>query len=237
MDVERERLRTLYKGYTDEQLIEISRDEANLTDAAQTALTEELTARGLEYGPASEEIESGFGAGIPGIFPSSAAVMEKALEPGGEVEGDSIELVSLFDGHELSRACEALEAGGVPPEIRQREGNALTGSPSWYEIWVATADLEQAQGILREKMGYFPLAEMDGPDIEGDDDGTMVPVGSMETRGEADEAVKLLERDGFVARVAAGADGQNFNIEVKLAERERALHALAGDLGLEDAAV
>ena len=233
MDAERERLTALYKGYTNEKLMAMGRDEQNLTDVAQTALAEELTARGLEYGPSSEELESGFAAGIPGIFPSSAAVVEKALEPGGEVDGDETELMSFFDGHELARACESLEAAGVPLEVRQREGNALTGSPSWYEVWVATTHMDRAQGVLREKLGYFPLAEAEGSDSLDDDDGSMSSVASMDTRAEAEQAARMLEHKGFTARVAELKGDAGFNIEVKSSEREQALHALVSDLGLD----
>lgn len=159
IDTERERLQALYKTYPDQQLLAMSRDEESLTDAAQTALTEELAARGLEYGPASEELESGFAAGIPGMFPSSAAVMEQALEPGGETEAGMTELVTFFDGHELGRACETLEAAGISPAVRQRDGNALTGSPSWFEVWVDQEQVTAAQNILREKMQLFPAVD------------------------------------------------------------------------------
>lgn len=233
MDVERERLRTQYKSYTDEQLLALSRDEASLTDAAQTAVVEELTARGLEYGPASEELETGFAAGIPGMFPSSAAVMEKALEPGGEVRDGMAELVTFFDGHELTRGCEALEAAGILPEIRPREGNALTGSPSWFEVWVAEAEVVKAQGVLREKLGLFPLAEVESSSRDAAAEEEMESIAVMDTHTEAEDAASRLRAKGFSARVMPGEDGEaGVGVEVRPAERERALEALAADLGL-----
>ncbi len=228
MDVERERLSELYKTYTDAQLVQLSRDEPTLTDAAQTALTEELTARGLEYGPASEELETGFAAGIPGMFPSSAAVMEKALEPGGESEDGMAELISFFDGHELTRACEALDAAGIHLEMRQREGNAMTGTASWYEVWVADENVERSQQVLREKLGLFPVAEQATGSAE--DDGTTLPIALMETRAEADAAVKSLKSAGFDARTVPDQEENGFSVEVPPSQRERALAALASEL-------
>lgn len=234
MDVERERLAAQYKGYTDEQLFSLSRDERNLTDAAQTALTRELTSRGLEYGPASEELETGFGPGIPGVFPSNAAVMEKALEPGGEIKDGMVELVTFFDGHELTRGCEALESAGIIPEIRPRAGNAMTGSPSWFEVWVAEAEVSGAQDLLREKLGLFPVGEVENDSLEDDEeDGTMSSVAVMETQGEAEDAVRRLRDKGLTARTIPVQDGEEgVGIEVKSSEQERALDILAAGLGL-----
>ena len=238
---ERERLVTLYKTYSDEELLRLSRAEESLRPEAQTAVTEELAARGLEYGPASEELESGFGAGIPGMFPSGAAAMEQALEPGGEVRDGMAELSSFFDGHELTRACDALEAAGVGLAIRQREGNAMTGSPAWFEVWVAEADTDRAQSVLREKLGLFPLAEMEGSDPpEGIDDPSesgMSTVAVMDTQAEAAAAVRQLEAKGFTARVNTAEPGeQGVAVEVRHSEREAALEALAANLGLSPSA-
>ena len=231
MDVERERLQAQYKGYTDEQLLSLSRNEQNLTDAAQTALTTELTARGLEYGPASEELETGFGAGIPGIFPSNAAVMEKALEPGGQVEDGMAELVTFFDGHELTRGCEALESAGIIPEIRPREGNAMTGSPSWFEVWVAEAEVTRAQKILQERLGLFPPPEVEGTDATDGD--AMSSVAIMDTQAEAEDAVRRLQAKGFAARTVPALNGEEgVGVEVKSSERERAVDVLAAGLGI-----
>ena len=126
MEGEQERLERMYGELGDEHLRDLHDDRDSLTLDGQIALARVLASRGLAPGPAAEEplpaeqgeeLEQGFTPGIPGVIPSGAGAMERALEHGGARRDGMVKLVTFFDGTDLTRACEALEAEDVelPP--------------------------------------------------------------------------------------------------------------------------
>ena len=237
MDAERDRLERVYGEFGDGQLLALAEDQGNLTDAARAALMAELGKRGLQGEVAPpHELEQGFGPGIPGIFLGGASAVETALEPGGEIEGGWANLISFFDGHELSRACDALAAATIEPQVHAIDGDAMIGVPPRFEVWVAEADVTRAQALLRAQLGLFPLPEQ--PDTDEIDDGTLVPMASIATRLEADEVMRILASEDVTARLrtpdyGSPQDGdQTYTVEVRPSQLDRALELVEARLGM-----
>lgn len=261
MESEAARLESLYHEMSEEHLMDLARDPESLTGEARAVLNRELASRGLnapvvrrspienhaEVAPVAEpELEQGFTPGIPGVFPSSAAIMEQALEPAGEEIDGRVRLVALFDGHELTQACETLEAAGITPEIEPVTGDAMSGAPPRYDIWIPADQLERAESLLRETMGLFPLAEVEertGTDdvysLESDgsselSDDESITVAELESEAEAANVLHLLEQRGIAARLdeRRRAEDSVYAVQVDAAEQERALSVVASALGV-----
>ncbi len=242
MASERERLGEVYEGMGDRKLLELAGAPEELTDEGRGALAGEMRRRGLameaggaERGVTSgpvvmgeeEEREQGFGAGIPGVIPTGASAVEQALEPGGEERQGMARLISFYDGIELGQACEALEGAGVAFNIEEVAGDAMSGAPPHFAVWVETAAQEPARGVMREAMGLFPAAEVEGAVAE-ESDGV---VGLFEARSEAEEVLGMLAAEGFAARVEEQDLG--FGVVVAPREQERALEVVASRMGVE----
>ena len=246
---ERERLAELYAEMGDGELQGMAPEE--LTDDGRLALAGEMRRRGLsavaavpveEHGVVvpglvgvdeEPEREQGFGAGIPGVIPTGAAAVEQALEPGGEERRGMARLISFYDGIELGRACEALEGAEVAFDIEEVPGEAMSGVPGHFAVWVESGAQERAREVLREAMGLFPAAEVDGAGSEFsgvENDGV---VGVFETRGEAEEVTRILAGEGFGARVEEQGEEMGYGVVVSPGEQERALGVVARGLGVE----
>ncbi len=239
---EEQRLGTLYAGFGDEQLMGLARDAGNLTPVALAALTAEAQGRGLRLPgvTVSEDVLSGhepvsvtahnrgdgFGVGVPGFFPGAGPAVEQALEPSGETRAGMTALVTLYDGLELSRACQALAAAGIAPAIEELAGDAVTGSATRYEVWVNAAAVEQGRQVLRAQMGLFPEGEVEGGDLaEGDG-----MVGQFDSENEAGEMLKVLADAGIPARLQQ--ESGTWLLSVEPFHHERALDLLAGQFEL-----
>ena len=258
MDNESARLERLYHDMNDEHLLALARDPDSLTADARSALDREIAARGLSVPaplrrersagildqgarPVDEEpeLEQGFTPGIPGVFPSSAAIMEQALEPAGEVIDGRARLISFFDGHELSHACETLEAAGIIPEIESVGGDAMSGAPPRFDIWVRAGGLERAEALLREKMGLFPLPEVakepvSARDSEGEELESSITVAELESEADARHVLDLLHAQAIDARLdeRRRSEDQVYAVQVDAADQQRALATVASALGV-----
>jgi hypothetical protein len=248
-------LRTIFGDLGDGELLRMAADRQSLTEAGQRALTEEMQSRGLKM-VAAEKLDDGsailpqvqeataaderadaFGVGVPGMVPAAGAAVEQALEPGGETRMGMTALVSFFDGMQLSQACEALEAAGISPAVQEIEGDATTGTPSRFEIWVDAQDVEKGKAALRARLGLFPLAESVEPEGEfaGEElDGEAERVvGEFETADEAGEVKAMLIAAGIPAETAASEMDEGMTaVTVEPADYERALGLVAERLGL-----
>ena len=236
MEGEQERLERLYRELGDEHLLDLADESGDLTPEAEGVLQRELQRRGLKPATAEPEAivmteeperESGFGAGIPGVFPASAAMMEQALEPKQTREGMS-SLISFYDGIELSKACGILEEAGMEPSIEAVDGDAQTGVPPRYEVWLETEDVEEAKSLLRDKMGLFPLAEVDGEA----DVATTGLVGVFQSTADVDQVRELLTEAGIVVTVTPDAETGEYEVSVPPEEQARALDVVANGMGL-----
>lgn len=252
MNAEQDRLARIYRELGDEHLQDLAAEPDDLTDAGRLAVATEMRRRGFDPAPDQQapkpdvpiemteahELEQGFSPGIPGMFPSSAAIMEQALEPGG-VRKDGMEsLVSIYDGLELARACEILEAAEMEPAIHPIGDEEQSQAPTRFEIWLDARDIPAAKTLLRTKMGLFPFAEVDPTDNapnsaeEASDLADDLVVGFFESLDEAKRMQKTLLAQGFHATIEeVGEDGAD--VLVPTAEHERALAFLASQLGAE----
>jgi hypothetical protein len=250
MESERERLERLYAELGDEHLKDLADDAEDLTDDGRMALAAEMQKRGFTSEPVRDpiepvteapDLESGFGPGIPGIIPSGAAVMEQALEHGGEERLGWVKLISLSDGLELGRACEFLDNSDVEFAIREVGHDAQSGAPSSFEIWVEASGLDLAQRVLREKMGFFPPPEVDETqdpqDLHSSEDSATL--GNFSTRAEADEVAQLLTNAGVPHQVAGPEtidEEEWYTIHVAPADLDRGLEVASHGLGMTHAA-
>ena len=242
MGMDQGRLEQLYAEMGDEHLLDMAEDMDDLTDEGRVALTAELRKRGiLPETPAptpmmpeiEPQLETGFGAGVPGILPSGASMMEQALEPAeptADAKDGHSRLISFYDGLELSKACGFLEAAALEPVIEPIAGDALSGVPPRFEVWLETGDIEAAKKLLRAKMGLFPAAEVD--DEEFADQPVTGLVGVFESEDEADEVMALLLEDGFEASVTEDEDEGMWHVMVPPKDQEKAIAVVAGELGL-----
>ena len=129
MEAEQDRLRRLYAEMGDEHLLDMASEPEDLTMDARMALDAEMHRRGLKAHPRppvregvdgkvsvpaddTNERAYAFGVGIPGVVPASGSAVETALEPGGEVRQGMSALVSISDGHELTRRAERSKRRG-----------------------------------------------------------------------------------------------------------------------------
>ena len=252
---ELDRLEKVYEELGDAELVRIAGDPSSLTESGQMALTQELQRRGLKV-PAAEKLDDGsailpqvheataaderadaFGVGVPGMVPAAGAAVEQALEPGGETKMGMTALLSFFDGMQLSQACEALESAGISPAVQEIEGDATTGTPSRFEIWVDTKDVERGKAALRVRLGLFPLADavemngdLAGVELDGEEERV---VGEFETAAEAGEVKAMLVAAGIPAETSASEMEEGMtSVVVEPADYERALELVAERLGL-----
>jgi hypothetical protein len=247
MESEQERLQKLYGEMGDGHLLDLAEDMDSLRDEARVALTQELQKRGIMPQPPQSapvmpeiepELETGFGAGMPGIFPGGASMMEQALEPAeAENAKDGMSrLISFYDGMQLSTACDLLEDAEMEPVIEPIAGDALSGVSPRFEIWLETGEIERAKALLRAKMGLFPAAEVDEDDDERDDvdeaQGELV-VADFESMPEAEAARAILIAAGIAATVDADESSEAVSVVVPAADQERALEVLAEKMGLQ----
>ena len=239
METEQERLQKLYREMGDEHLLDMAEDSDDLTDPARLALEQELRHRGMTPEPPADqpiiateepERENGFGPGIPGIFPASASVVEQALEaPQPDKDGLSA-LISFYDGIELSKACAILEDAEIEPVIEPIDGDAQSGVPPRFEVWLDTRDLEHAKTLLRMKMGLFPLAETD--DYGSGDFEPRGVVGVFDSKPEAEDVHTVLVQAGISSRVEANVENETYEVLVEPEDQERAVAVVASGMGL-----
>jgi hypothetical protein len=250
METEQDRLQRLYQELGDEHLLDLAEDQEDLTDEARLALGTELRRRGIVPDAAAVAApgstveptlvamrETGFESGVPGILPGGAAAMEQALDDSGGEEKDGMRrLIAFYDGLELAKAMAVLDEAEMDPVV---EAVASDGAPAHYEIWVETADLTQAQALLRQRMGLFPLAEVDedGAIEDGADEGDpMGRVAQFDTEVEAERVRAMLADHGFAAETERDEDEESgkayWSVTVEPEEHTRAVELVAGELGL-----
>ena len=254
LETEQARLQRLYHEMGDEHLLDLADDADDLTDEARLVLTNELRERGLTPAPhaaappivaASDEPveetveperEQGFGAGVPGMFPGGATAMEQALEAPQTRKDGLTTLISFYDGMQLAKACEILEADNIQPVIEPIAGDALSGVPPRFEVWLDKGQIERAQALLRLKMGLFPGAEIDGDDEGAEADEGDGVVAMFETASEAEEARAMLANGGIEGTVKRSVDEDSdavtWQLSVEPSEQERAIEIVATGMGL-----
>jgi hypothetical protein len=135
---------------------------------------------------------------------------------------------------QLGKACEILESDNMQPVIEPIAGDAMSGVPPRFDVWLDKGQIERAQALLRLKMGLCPTAEVDDDDAEAEvGDGV---VAMFETASEAEEARAMLANAGIEGTVKRFADEDSdavtWELSVDPAEQERAIGVVAAGMGL-----
>lgn len=231
------RLRGVYLGMGDAELMELREKIGDLTGNAREALAEELRERGLDAPTSSfaggEELGGEVG------LPTAADLMPGYL---GAVAPE-MELRTFYDALEAGRACEFLDEAGIPfhvADMTQEEGGrgAAEGGPAVaLRVTVPLTDFERAKAVLRKGMGLFPLQEVTTAD-EMVDDGTRTPVGYVATREDAEEIAGMLTVAGLRYWVVENAEGSEaeenrYAVEVREVDLFAAGEAIDKGLGVE----
>ena len=217
---EQTRLAALYRDSSDEELVNLYTDRANLTDAAQQALVVEISSRHLE---------------LPSAEPTSRAP-EYTPDLVSDLHGDGLTaLITFYNGMDLGLACDHLGAAGIELAVRPIPGTDV--SPEAFQIRLAPVDRPHAEQILRSEMGLFPKQEVTEEDTMADG-GEMVILGEFPTEEEATHATDALGEEGIIYRVTAPEeDGENdapgYSVEVHANDLDRGLAVVADALGLK----
>lgn len=204
-------LQEQYREMSDGELVELAGKPDDLTDVALEVLRGEMTHRGLKAEAAAKpEVDS---AGMP------------RPEFGSKLPDGSVVLMTFNDAMAAGNACDFLEAEGIEVNVRDvsekdtTSGSFYGGPAVALQVIVPGTERDRAVGILREKMGLFPLQEVEEAD-ELVDDGTLTAVGYFATREDADHVARALDEAKIWNRVVAHEDGtvedeNAFSLEVR----------------------
>jgi hypothetical protein len=133
-------------------------------------------------------------------------------EFGAKLPNGTVVLTTFYDAIAAGEACDWLEAEGMEVDVRDVSekssvgGSFYGGPPVAMQVIVAVRDRDRAMKILREKMGLFPLREVEEADPVVDD-GTVATLGDFARREDADEVVKVLGEARIWNRVTANPEG------------------------------
>lgn len=195
------RLQENYGGMSDRELFDLAARPDDLTEVAHEALRAEMTSRGIER--ALEEPTGG--------PPMSARELPK-VDWGDRLPGGRVVLMTFRDAMDAGNASDWLDAAGIAADMED-VSDKTTGGGSFYggppvalQMIVKKTDLDRAMGVLREKMGLFPLQEVEEADPVVDD-GTVTALGYFGKREDAEEVVKVLDEGRIWHRIVANAEG------------------------------
>ena len=112
----------------------------------------------------------------------------------------------------------------------------VDGLPVALEVIVPGKDRARAVTVLREKMGLFPLQEVEEADAVVDD-GTVSALGYFGQRGDAEEVARVLEEAGVWHRVVANSEGtvedeNAYSVEVREIDQAKAVEIVERAMGL-----
>jgi len=250
-----QRLVELYREMKDEELLELAAQPDDLTDEAQGVLRTEMASRRLQAVAApvaeaghigmAERNAAGGAAGEVEFYTRAWREPEMKPEPAakGLAKGMAV-LTTFHDAIAAREACDLLEAEGMEIDVRD-VAKAHSGSGSFYggppvalQVIVQRRELGRAMAVLREKMGMFPVQEVDVAD-EAIDDGTTSVLGAFGHREDAEEVARVLEEAGIWNRIAANEEGSvededAYTLEVKEVDLVRAGELVERGLGLPE---
>jgi hypothetical protein len=151
--------------------------------------------------------------------------------------------MTFDDAIAAGEACRYLEQEEIEFQVRdvstpQSGRTFYGGAPVALEIMVRRADRERAVQVLREKMGLFPLQEVEGED-EMVDDGSVGTLGQFARRAEAEDVGRVLSEAGFWYRITANPEGTEaaencYTLEVKEVDLMRAGEVVEKAMGLPE---
>jgi hypothetical protein len=213
-----EMLRRLQENYgemSDVELLDLAAKPADLTDVALEVLRGEMTHRGIKRD------------GMEPRDPFAGEMRDPLPKPefGTKLPDGSVVLITFNDAMAVRSACDFLEAEGIVVDVRDVSekstagGSFYGGPPVALEVIVPGKDRERSVTILREKMGLFPLQEVEEAD-ELVDDGTVTALGFFGRRGDAEAVAQALDQAKIWHRIVANAEGtvedeNAFSLEVR----------------------
>jgi hypothetical protein len=133
-------------------------------------------------------------------------------ELGTKLPDGMVVLTTFHDAIAAGEACNWLEEEGMDVDVRDVSekssggGSFYGGPPVAMQVIVAVRDRDRAMKILREKMGLFPLQEVEDADPLVDD-GTVTMLGYFGRREDAEDVAKVLDEAGIWHRVTANPEG------------------------------
>ena len=224
------RLQQQYGEMSDGELLNLAEQPDDLTEIALEVLRGEITRRGLKPDVAEVSDAGRYGLPMP--------------EFGTKLPDGSVVLMTFHDAMAVGNACDFLEGEGIEVNVRDVSekdttgGSFYGGPPVSLQVIVGARDRDQAVKILREKMGLFPLQEVEEADAVVDD-GTVATLGDFGRREDADEVAKVLEEAGVWHRIAANAEGSEetedaFTLQVKEVDLVRAGDLVEKSVGLPE---
>jgi hypothetical protein len=224
-----QRLYDHYHVMSDVELLGLALRPDDLTDVAREVLQSEMSGRKLRLEADSPVAPSG----QPGSSRVSGKVWAKGTTP----------LMTFHDAIAAGDACDYLEHEGIEVDVRDVSeasaggGSFYGGPPVALQVIVPNADQNRAMKILREKMGLFPLQEVEEADAP-EDDGTQTTLGYFGRREEAEEVARVLEDAGVWHRIAANPEGtveseDCYTLEVKEVDLVRAGELIENSMELE----
>ncbi|HEY4379671.1 MAG TPA: hypothetical protein VGN01_04955 [Acidobacteriaceae bacterium] len=208
------RLQETYGEMTDGELLDLAAKPDDLTEVAREALHGEMTHRGINL----KETE-------PREYVEAIVNPLPKPEFGTKLPDGSVVLITFHDAMATGEACDCLEAEGIGVDVRDVSEKSTTGGsfyggpPVALEVIVQGNDRDRSVKILREKMGLFPLQEVEEAD-ELVDDGTVTAVGFFGRREDAEAVAKTLDDGRIWHRIVANAEGtveeeNAFSLEVR----------------------
>jgi hypothetical protein len=196
-----QRLQEHYGEMSDGELLGIAAKPDDLTDMAREVMRGEMASRHLKLEAAVSDPFTGLGR-------------DELPKPefGTKLANGMVVLTTFHDAIAAGEACDWLEEEGMDVDVRDVSdkstggGSFYGGPPVALQVIVGVRDRDRAVKILREKMGLFPLQEVEDADPLVDD-GTVAVLGSFGRREDADEAARVLDEARVWHRVTANAEG------------------------------
>jgi hypothetical protein len=180
------RLQGLYAAMSDDELLELARKKAELTEVAQRAVDSEMSSRRLVVPVEENEAEQD----VPEL-------------PSAKDNPSLVELTTFQIPADAERALRELDERGIPLQMEQAMRRFTEDGPlirtNWLTIFVEAERRREAVAVLRERMGLFPLAEQEtnrGADVEGDED-SLLTVGEFVAYDDVELVRKALTDAGI----------------------------------------
>jgi hypothetical protein len=230
MDEEWRRLQGLYAAMSDDELLELARGKAGLTEVAQQAVESEMGSRGLK----------------PSGNPEATAdvVFEMPELDTAEDDPSLVGLKTFQIAMEAQMAARLLDDHGIPVRMEQAVRRFTKDGPkiktNWLTVFVEQARQDEAVEVLRAGMGLFPVlppeevVEVDHAGDGEDEAESLAIVGNFGEAADVAVARKALADAGIWFEVDEGDEEEGTMIRTRLEDLERALEVVEEAFGEED---